>query len=94
MKATLIIFAMAAVSAIKVKPMSIDDQASVDFLDEKRQDHSNTVIGHLAGNTFQGDWNDLKRYHETVVSQQSWNEHDSDYEMEYPYGQRSIHNNI
>ena len=79
MKASIILALAAAAQAINVKPMSIDGQASVDFNDETRQAHTDKSVSLLNSKVFQGDWNDLKRYHETVVSQRSWNEKDKDY---------------
>ena len=85
MKATILICAIAAgTQAVRVAPMPIGEQASVDRLDESRQAHTDTVLKYLAGNTFQGYWNDLKRYHEVVVSQGSYNAGDKEYTMDYP----------
>ena len=52
MKATLILALVASVSAVRIKPMSIDDQASIDFNDKVRADHTKKVIGHLDDRVF------------------------------------------
>ena len=78
-------FLVVAAAAVSIKPTS-GPKASVDMLDSKRQDHTNTIIDHLKERVFNNGHDSLDHYHEGVIASSSNNGGDKEpFSETYPY---------
>ena len=53
---------------------TLEGGPTINYLDPVRQEHTDTVIGHIGNRTFNDYHDSLKEYHETVKSLDSGND--------------------
>ena len=82
------IILVASAAAVSIKPTT-GPKASVDMLDNKRQDHTDKIVDHLKERIFNVGHDSLDHYHEGVMMTPSYNNGDKEPTEAYPYPARN-----